>query len=153
MCEKRCTADGAETGLVDLELTEAQVGELLRRLDRSIRWHSFLNYSNLFSHEIAIELYRPQVVETSYHMSCRQKVMDNIKSYKKRVLERVEACSVNPAHRIPDSDRILGSRQESGPCRAITARSDKSSHASQVFCGQVQCNKLFILLVLHGTLC
>jgi len=26
-------------------------------------------------------------------MSCRQKVMDNIKSYKKRDLERVEACS------------------------------------------------------------
>jgi hypothetical protein len=76
--------------MAELTLTDEQNETLLRKLDRMIHWHSFLYHSNIHAHDMIVELYGPKVIDTAYYVAARTKIYDNIKSYKHRMLARVE---------------------------------------------------------------
>jgi hypothetical protein len=75
----------------EFTLTTEEAGTFLRKLDREIRWHSFLYHSNLFAKEIIDSIYGTNGgVDGGHFIAARTKVIDNIKSNKSRMLKRVK---------------------------------------------------------------
>ncbi|KAN0068231.1 hypothetical protein V8E54_013801 [Elaphomyces granulatus] len=89
--ERQGAANQSPDNANEFTLTTEEGGTLLRKLDREIRWHSFLYHSNIFAKEIIDSIYGANGdVDSGYFIAARTKVHDNIKSNKSRMLKRVK---------------------------------------------------------------
>jgi hypothetical protein len=82
---------------VELNLDETENQTLLRKLDRRIYWDSFLYHTNLFARDIMVDIYGDKVIDTTYFIVGRAKIMENVKTYKNRTLKRFEVCFISQA--------------------------------------------------------
>jgi hypothetical protein len=65
----------------------------MNQLDRVIRWNSFLTHTAINAHEQIDSVTKGTVNQgTTEFMKLRQKVMENTRSYKNKVLGNFEVC-------------------------------------------------------------
>ena len=84
----------SQAAATQLDISEDEQNAILRRLDRQTRWHSFLYHSNMFGHDLILELYNtPDVIDSSYYIIARTKIQDSVKNYKKRTLANLEVST------------------------------------------------------------
>ena len=69
--------------------------EKLRRLDRKIRWTTFLYFNKFKWEDIIHEVYGLDIDSDSYeYMTARTKILDNVKAYKNRVLTQMKVMTM-----------------------------------------------------------
>ena len=90
--------------------------EALRKLDRTIRWQSFLYHSHYFYDDEIKKIYGPNITadHTLYRVA-RTKFLDNMKAYKGQVLRALKK-HVNDLMHEPQYRDLIGMRDEEELC-------------------------------------
>jgi hypothetical protein len=92
--KKNNTNVAEEEEIGEVERSGAEMKQLTRKLDRVIRWHTFLYHSTMFWKEIATEIFGGDNVDSNDFVMARLKVQEAVKSFKHRVLECCEVSVI-----------------------------------------------------------
>lgn len=78
----------------DDDIHRADNQDLLRKLDVEIRWDTFIYHSNKFHISLIRRVYGDDIdLQSEDFLAARQRVYDNVKAYKHRVLNNIRVCS------------------------------------------------------------
>jgi hypothetical protein len=82
------------------QLSESEMNMLTNKLDRVIRWNSFMTHTSINAHELIDSVTKGALDQDSREfMKLRQKVLENTRTYKSKVISNFEV-RISP-HYLP----------------------------------------------------